>query len=124
MTSSAHSRVAADSSPQRRAVGVIRISRVGDREGDRFISPITQREAIERLCAQRGWRLVDIFEEPNVSGGRALNRRPGLMNAVKAIEARRADVLVVAFFDRLARSVKVFGEVLERVEAAGGSVTC
>jgi DNA invertase Pin-like site-specific DNA recombinase len=37
------------------------------------------------------------------------------------IEAGRADQLVVAYFDRLVRSLKVQLEVIERVERAGGA---
>src|SRR5262249_10041345 len=38
------------------------------------------------------------------------------------IEAGEAEVVVVAFFDRLVRSLKVQLEVAERVEAAGGRI--
>jgi len=38
------------------------------------------------------------------------------------IEAGRADQLVVAYFDRLVRSLKVQLEVIERVERAGGEI--
>ena len=41
---------------------------------------------------------------------------------MEAIEARRADVIVVAYFDRLVRSIKVQAEIVDRVERAGGNV--
>ena len=38
-----------------------------------------------------------------MSGGAPLDRRPGLASAVALIEAGEADVVVVAYFDRLVR---------------------
>jgi DNA invertase Pin-like site-specific DNA recombinase len=106
----------------RRAVGVVRVSRVGDREGERFVSPSEQRERIRSACERDGLELVDTLDEPNVSGGAPLSRRPGLRHAVELVEARQADVVVVAYFDRLVRSLQVQREVVERVEAAGGAI--
>lgn len=57
-----------------------------------------------------------------MSGGAPLANRHGLRRAIEAIEQREADVLAVAYFDRLVRSVKVQTEVVERVEAASGRV--
>jgi site-specific DNA recombinase len=106
----------------RRAVGVIRVSRVGDREGENFASPREQRERIEAACERDGLRLVDVLEETNVSGGDPLDRRHGLRPAVEAVEAGHVDVIVVAYFDRLVRKLTVQGEVVERVERAGGAI--
>lgn len=58
----------------------------------------------------------------DVSGGTPLEQRAGLRQAVEAVEAGSADVIVAAYFDRLVRSLAVQGEVVTRVEAAGGSV--
>ena len=57
-----------------------------------------------------------------MSGGAALERRPGLSRAISLVESGDAGVVVVAFFDRLVRSLAVQREVVERVEAAGGSI--
>jgi site-specific DNA recombinase len=108
--------------PQQRAVGIVRVSRVGDREGERFASPIIQRNRIEAECERLGIRLVDVHEELDVSGGKPLDQRKGLSAAVAAIESGQADVVMVAYFDRLARSLATQTEVLRRVEDAGGDV--
>jgi DNA invertase Pin-like site-specific DNA recombinase len=108
-----------------RAVGVVRVSRVKGRDkkngGDSFRSPELQRERIEEVCDAHAWKLGSVFEEMDVSGGNVLDKRPGLLAAVEAIEAGRAGVLVVAYCDRLTRG-HVRDEVLDRVEAAGGEV--
>lgn len=105
-----------------RAVGVIRVSEVGKRGGETFRSPVDQRNAIAQACARDGLKLVDVFEEFDVSGGAPLARRPGLGRAVELVESGDIGVIVVAYFDRLVRSLAVQAELLERVEAAGGKV--
>ena len=113
---------ATQQSPQRRAIGIIRVSQVGGREGERFVSPDEQRERIEAACERDGLALVAMHEELDVSGGRTLADRPGLSAAVAAIEAGHADVIAAAYFDRLFRSLGTQAEVIERVERAGGQV--
>jgi site-specific DNA recombinase len=106
----------------RRAIGIVRVSRVSGREGESFASPDEQRQRIEAECERDGLRLVDVHEELDVSGGTALERRTGLRTAVETVEAGQAEVVVAAYFDRLVRSLRVQSEVVQRVEAAGGEV--
>jgi DNA invertase Pin-like site-specific DNA recombinase len=108
--------------PSRRAVGVVRVSRVGDRNGERFVSPAEQRERIASACERDGLELVDVLEELDVSGGAPLARRPGLRRAVELVEQGEAEVVVVAYLDRLVRSLGVRAEVVDRVEKAGGAI--
>jgi DNA invertase Pin-like site-specific DNA recombinase len=71
----------------------------------------------------RGERLVAApIPEIDVSGRLPLSKRPGLLAAIEMIEAGHADQLVVVYFDRLVRSLKVQLEVIERVERAGGEI--
>lgn len=109
------------SSP-RRAVGVVRVSRVGARDGERFVSPSEQRERIAAACARDGLTLVETIEELDVSGGAPLARRAGLRRAVEMVEAGEAEVVVVACLDRLVRSLSAQAEVVRRVESAGGAI--
>lgn len=106
----------------RRAIGIVRVSEAKGREGESFASPTEQRERIEAACERDGLELVAVHEEIDVSGGAALEHREGLRAAVQGVEAGEADVLIVAYFDRLVRSLRVQGEVVERVEGAGGRV--
>jgi DNA invertase Pin-like site-specific DNA recombinase len=103
-------------------VGVVRVSRVGARSGETFVSPSEQRMRIEQACAQAGLELIEVIEELDVSGGAALAQRPGLSRAIGLIETGEADVVVVAYLDRLVRSLQVQAEVVSRVEKAGGDV--
>lgn len=110
------------SSSVKRAIGVVRVSRVGGRDGEQFVSPSEQRERIAAACERDGLQLVETLEELDVSGGAPLDRRPGLRAAVQRVEAGEADVVVVAYLDRLVRSLSVQAEVVGRVEAAGGAI--
>jgi site-specific DNA recombinase len=84
------------------------------------VSPIEQRQRIEATCEREGFKLLDTLPEKDVSGGAPLDRRPGLSRAVAMIEAGQADVIVVAYFGRLFRRIRVQAEVAQRVEEAGG----
>jgi DNA invertase Pin-like site-specific DNA recombinase len=107
-------------SPQRRAIGITRVSQEGDRET--VHSYATQAARIQRDCEREGVELLYVGKERNVSGGSNLSNRPELSRAVAAVENGEADVIVAAYFDRFFRSLKVQGEVIERIEQAGGEV--
>jgi site-specific DNA recombinase len=98
------------------------VSRVGDRDGDRFVSPREQSERIRSVAERDGLKLVDTIEELDVSGGAPLTKRHGLRRAVEMVESGEAEVVVVAYFDRLVRSLTVQAEVVERIERAGGAI--
>ena len=101
-----------------RAVGIVRQSR--GREDS--LSPAEQRERIEDVCGREALELLTVHEEIDVSGGTPLARREGLRAAVEAVEDGDAEVVVVAYFDRLFRSIEVQGEVVRRIEEAGGRI--
>jgi DNA invertase Pin-like site-specific DNA recombinase len=82
-----------------------------------------QIEAARRWAKGRGERLAGApIPEIDVSVRLPLSKRPGLLAAIEMIEAGRGDQLVVAYFDRLVRSLKVQLEMIERVERAGGEI--
>jgi DNA invertase Pin-like site-specific DNA recombinase len=105
-----------------RAVGIVRVSHVGGRSGESFLSPEDQEKRIRAECRSRGLRLIEVVHELDVSGGTPVERRSGLRRAIEAVEDGRAEAIVVSYFDRLARSLRVALEVRSRVEAAGGDV--
>jgi site-specific DNA recombinase len=111
----------------RAAIGIIRVSERkgrGKKPGreDSFVSPNDQLSRIKDTCERQGLTLRSTADEIDVSGGKPLEERHGLREAIEAIEAGKASVLIVGYFDRLVRSLRVQGEVVSRVEAAGGEV--
>jgi DNA invertase Pin-like site-specific DNA recombinase len=93
-------------------------------EGDREVvhSYATQAARIEQDCERASVELLYVGRERNVSGGANLANRPELSRAVEAVEAGNADIIVAAYFDRFFRSLEVQGEVIGRIERAGGEL--
>ena len=98
--------------------GYIRVSVVGDRDGERFISPSLQRDRITGWAAAHGHGLADIREDLDVSGGS--RKRPQLEALIGQIEAGQLDGLVVAKLDRFARNLVHGITLIERIDKAGG----
>jgi DNA invertase Pin-like site-specific DNA recombinase len=63
------------------------------------------------MAKQRGFEIVSEFVDHGVSGARA--KRPGLGALLSAVRAAKVDVVMVWAFDRMARSVRHFLEVLD-----------
>lgn len=105
----------------RAAIGIVRVSQLRGRD-PAVASPGEQRKRIEEACVRDNLELRDVVEELDVSGGTSLDRREGLRAAIEAVEAGTAQVVVVAYFDRLFRSLVVQAEVVSRIEKAGGEV--
>lgn len=103
-----------------RVVGVTRFSRQGDREFTETLE--RQEEAIREWSDAKNFEVVAIFQERDLSGGLPLAKRTGLLPAVQMIEDDGADLLVGAYFDRLARDPEVKDEIVDRVEVHGKRV--
>lgn len=99
-------------------VGYIRVSQVGGRAGERFISPVVQREAIERWAAAHRAHVLEIFTEFDESGARP--DRPQLAAALQLIEAGAAQGMVVWKVSRFSRSLLDGLSTIQRVRSLGG----
>jgi DNA invertase Pin-like site-specific DNA recombinase len=98
--------------------GYVRVSKVGRRRGERFISPAEQRECINGWALARGARVLEIFEELDESGGR--DDRPLLERAVGRVEGGISQGVVVSEADRFGRSLISGLAAIQRIKAAGG----
>ena len=78
--------------------------------------PETQRYDLMQLAEQRGFQIVDEYVDW-ISGTRS--RRPALDRMLSDAHRRRFDVLVVWAFDRLARSVRHFLQLLDELDHLG-----
>jgi len=97
--------------------GYIRVSRVGGRSGDSFISPQVQRDAITRWASAHGVAIDAWHEDLDQSGGKM--RRPAFDELLARIESRETDGVVVAKLDRFGRSLVGSLEALKRIDDAG-----
>lgn len=81
-----------------------------------------QRAAIEAEADRRGWTVVGWHTDEGISGGKAIEHRPGLAAAIEAVEDGKAAVLMVSKTDRVARGLRTLLAVIDRVEDAAGAV--
>src|SRR5579859_1886890 len=78
-----------------------------------------QRLALETVCEQRGWQLVQIYSDNGVSGAKGRVQRPGLDAMLKDASRGRFDVALSWALDRLGRSLIDLLDTLGELEAAG-----
>lgn len=115
------SRIRALPDTPQRAVGMIRVSKVGARDQSELLSPTLQRTAIEDYAAQRGMVVVEWVEAVDESG--SSRRSPWwqrLDTVVEQIEAGERDAVLVWKFSRAARWRRAWAVALDRIEQAGG----
>lgn len=98
-----------------RVVGYVRVSTDEQHHG-----PRAQLDALHAWCARHGAELVAVYEDIGVSGAAPLDRRPGLIGALDALDA--GAVLLAAKRDRLARDVIVAATVERLAVRAGARV--
>jgi len=91
--------------PMKRAALYLRVSSLDQH-------PETQLYDLQQLAAQRGYEVVKIYTD-KISGAKA--RRPALDELLRDARRRKFSVLIVWAFDRLARSVRHFLEVLDEL---------
>ena len=98
--------------------GYVRVSRVGGRAGDSFISPEVQERHIRSWAETRGIRVNMLPPELDQSG--AGMDRPVFNQVLARIERGDSDGVVVAKLDRFARTLTGALEALQRIDKAGG----
>lgn len=79
-----------------------------------------QRENVERWVTANGHSVIATCRDEGVTGTTA--DRPGLTDALAQLEDGRADGLVIASLDRLAREMHVQEAILSKIWSTGASV--
>ncbi len=77
----------------------------------------TQALALRDYAARRGFTIVEEYRDEGISGSK--DSRPALDRLLKAARARKFDVVIVARFDRFARSVSHLLRALEEFNHLG-----
>jgi DNA invertase Pin-like site-specific DNA recombinase len=78
-----------------------------------------QRLALEAVCEQRGWQVVQVYSDNGISGAKGRTQRPGLDALLKDASRGRFDVVMAWALDRLGRSLLDLLDTLGELEAAG-----
>ena len=95
----------------------VRVSKVGGRSGESFISPTVQRERIESWAQAHGHTLVWHEPEMDVSGGTM--HRPVFDRIMERVRSGESDGVIVAKLDRFARTLVGALGTLEEFERHG-----
>ncbi len=99
-----------------RAIGYV----TGGPQGDVEESGVRdQMAAIAASCVQRGWDLLEIVRDVEREGVRA-PERPGLVHALKRLEAGEAGCLIIYSLPRLSPTVTELGSILKQIGRGGG----
>ena len=91
------------------AVGYIRVST--DEQAKEGISLADQEARLTAYCQAKEWELVRIYRDEGESG-KSLDR-PGIQKLISDLKANGIDVVVTVKLDRLTRSVRDLGTLIE-----------
>lgn len=89
-----------------------------DQQAESGLGLEAQEAACIAYCEQRGWTYT-VLSDPGCSGAQI---NPNLRAALGMLAAKRADCLVVAKMDRIARSVRNASDLLDRADKQGWSL--
>jgi DNA invertase Pin-like site-specific DNA recombinase len=89
---------------------------------DQALGPEAQKASIEAWAARCGASVVAWHLDQGVSGAAPVEDRPGLLAAIRDLQDFKAGLLVVAKWDRVARSVMVAAMVETMAERCGARI--
>jgi DNA invertase Pin-like site-specific DNA recombinase len=98
----------------------VRVSRVGGRDGESYITEAVQEERCRALAQARGLTVGEVFTDRDQSGGKM--ERPEFAKALARIERGLSGGIIVARLDRFARTLLGGLQTLEQIREAGGVV--
>jgi DNA invertase Pin-like site-specific DNA recombinase len=78
-----------------------------------------QRRELEAVATRSGWEVVRIYEDAGISGAKGRDKRPGLDSMMKAVNAKRFDMVAAWSVDRLGRSLTDLLGILQGLHDKG-----
>jgi DNA invertase Pin-like site-specific DNA recombinase len=72
---------------------------------------------LRELAAQKGYEVVHEYQDCGISGTKA--RRPGLDTLMQDARRKKFSVVLVAAFDRVARSTRNFLQIIDELDSLG-----
>jgi DNA invertase Pin-like site-specific DNA recombinase len=100
----------------RNAIGYLRVS--SDDQADSGLGLEAQRQRIADYCRLTGLHLAEVYEDPGISGGKPLARRPAGSQLLARAKKSKA-LVIVAKLDRLFRSVADTATVIADFDRQG-----
>jgi site-specific DNA recombinase len=105
-------------SQTKRMDGYVRVSRVGEREGESFISPKVQQEKIQAWAKLHDVTLGQVEKDLDTSGGTAPEERK-LEKLIRRCESGASTGIVTWRIDRFSRSAADTLQAVKRLQACG-----
>ncbi len=105
----------ADQSYHKRAAGYVRVSTQDQADSGASLS--AQRAKIEAYCTMHDLDLVQVIRDAGHSA-KSLDR-PGMTNLLQLIQRQKVDVVIVAKLDRITRTVRDLGELVDLFHRTG-----
>src|SRR3984957_7549612 len=78
-----------------------------------------QRRELEAVAERSGWEVVRIYEDAGISGAKGRDKRPGLDTMMRAVNAKRFDMVAAWSVDRLGRSLTDLLGILQGLQDKG-----
>ena len=78
-----------------------------------------QRRELETVAERSGWEVVRIYEDAGISGSKGSDKRPGLDTMMRAVNAKRFDMVAAWSVDRLGRSLTDLLGILQGLQDKG-----
>jgi DNA invertase Pin-like site-specific DNA recombinase len=100
----------------------VRVSRVGGREGESFISPGVQEEQCRAMATVGGYTVGKVFTDLDHSGRKM--SRPEFDKAKARVQAGTSGGIIVAKLDRFARNTEGLLKDVREIKEAGGEFVC
>jgi DNA invertase Pin-like site-specific DNA recombinase len=97
------------------AVGYVRVST--EKQAEKGVSLEAQSEKIRAMAVVQGAELLEVIVDAGESA-KSLNR-PGMARLQQLVDSGAVKAVIIAKLDRLTRSVKDLGELLERFQRRG-----
>src|SRR5260370_3536321 len=78
-----------------------------------------QRRELEAVAGRSGWHVERVYEDAGISGAKGRDRRPGLAEMMKAVNAKEFDMVAAWSVDRLGRSLTDLLGILQGLQEKG-----
>jgi DNA invertase Pin-like site-specific DNA recombinase len=78
-----------------------------------------QRRELEAVADRSNWKVVQVYEDAGISGGKGRDKRPGLDAMMKAVNAKEFEMVAAWSVDRLGRSLTDLLGILQSLHEKG-----
>src|SRR5580700_5380260 len=78
-----------------------------------------QRRELQAVADRSGWDIWKVYEDAGISGAKGRDKRPGLDEMMKAVNAKQFDMVAAWSVDRLGRSLTDLLGILQGLQEKG-----